>query len=387
MVAELRRSGWLRSPAWITAFNTVPREAFVPRFFVTTERGTWRAVDQSDPDWLSTVYSVNSLVTQLDGDNERWLAARREPVEGEPTSSSSDPGLMASMLEALDVQDNHRVLEIGTGAGYNAALLCHRLGSAKVTSIDIDPGLVAAARARLGRLGYTPTVVVGDGTDGISGTAPFDRIIATVAVPTVPLPWLAQTRPGGLILLNPYSRLGSAALLLLRVDGPRRAEGHFLSSAGAFMPLRSPTPVVSAQQRLGGALHGPDGIVTSTDIPADVLRHPDAGMLIGLLVKNAGWIGFTPTESASQQLWLLATDGSWAMREADTVEQAGPRRLWDEVAAAYLLWRSLGEPSRDRFGVTVDGDRCRLWLDEPGRPVVCPDRDCSMTGGTSPPRG
>jgi len=69
-----------------------------------------------------------------------------------PTSSSTMPSLMARMLEALDVHDGQRVLEIGTGTGYNAALLCYRLGSANVVSIDIDPGLVAAANEHLGSL-------------------------------------------------------------------------------------------------------------------------------------------------------------------------------------------------------------------------------------------
>jgi SAM-dependent methyltransferase len=91
------------------------------------------------------------------------------------TSSSTMPSLMARMLEALDVRDGHRVLEIGTGTGYNAALLCHRLGPRNVVSIDIDPTLVAAARSRLADLGYHPTLVAGDGTTGAVQHGPYDR--------------------------------------------------------------------------------------------------------------------------------------------------------------------------------------------------------------------
>ncbi|MGH3815480.1 MAG: methyltransferase domain-containing protein [Pseudonocardiaceae bacterium] len=68
-------------------------------------------------------------------------------------SSSSMPGLMTRMLEALDVCDGHRVLEIGTGTGYNAGLLAHRLGDANVFSVDIEPDLVDLARARLAFIG------------------------------------------------------------------------------------------------------------------------------------------------------------------------------------------------------------------------------------------
>ncbi len=118
------------------------------------------------------------------------------------TSSSTMPSLMARMLEALDVQDGHRVLEIGTGTGYNAALLCHRLGSGKVVSIDVDPTLVAVARDHLAGLDYHPILVVGDGAAGVARHGPYDRIIATAAVPEIPVPWIEQLTPGGKILAN-----------------------------------------------------------------------------------------------------------------------------------------------------------------------------------------
>ncbi|MGH3694552.1 MAG: methyltransferase domain-containing protein, partial [Pseudonocardiaceae bacterium] len=83
------------------------------------------------------------------------------------------------MLQALAVEDGHRVLQVATGTGYTAALLCERLGSTQVTSIDVDPDLTAAARARLRRCGYLPTVITGDGRDGYPEHALYDRTIAT----------------------------------------------------------------------------------------------------------------------------------------------------------------------------------------------------------------
>lgn len=74
---------------------------------------------------------------------------RIEAGTWEPVSSSANPELMVRMLETLDIQDGHRVLEIGTGTGYNAALLCHRLGDDRVFSVDVDAELVALTRQRL----------------------------------------------------------------------------------------------------------------------------------------------------------------------------------------------------------------------------------------------
>jgi len=94
---------------------------------------------------------------------------------------------MIRMLEALDIADGQRVLEIGTGTGYNAALLSHRLGDHFVHSVDIDPQRVEQARERITRLGYQPTLGTVDGAGGWPAHAPYDGIIATCSVPAIPL--------------------------------------------------------------------------------------------------------------------------------------------------------------------------------------------------------
>ena len=139
-----------------------------------------------------------------------------QPVTGVPTSSCTAPGLMALMLEALDVDVDARVLEVGTGTGYNAGLLSHRLRSRLVTSVEVDPVVAEAARVALLACGYTPTLIVGDGAAGHPGNAPYDRIIATCSAPSIPAPWIAQLRPGGLLLTNLHRDLGGGVLALLR---------------------------------------------------------------------------------------------------------------------------------------------------------------------------
>jgi protein-L-isoaspartate O-methyltransferase len=132
MTEKLLAAGELVDLAWQQAFTDTPRHIFIP------DHG------------LADAYSSTALVTQ-------WRTAD-ELGNKRPTSSASAPGAVAVMLELLNTQDDHRVLEIGTGTGYNAALLCHRLGAANIYSNDIDPALINQARHALNSLGYQPTL-------------------------------------------------------------------------------------------------------------------------------------------------------------------------------------------------------------------------------------
>src|SRR5438874_6872280 len=163
---------------WRTAFASTPRHVFVPRFFTNHPQRGWQTVDRADDDYPDLVYQEDALITQLDGDPEAWEKTRREGVYfgGHVTSSSSTPGLMAAMLDALHVEPGMSVLEIGTGTGYNAAILCHRLGDKHVTTVDIDSRLVGSARERLANLGFHPTSATTNAVIEVPG-GPYDRII------------------------------------------------------------------------------------------------------------------------------------------------------------------------------------------------------------------
>jgi protein-L-isoaspartate O-methyltransferase len=166
------------TPDWRAAFTTVPRHQFVPEFFNLDGVRTSGDNPAQCEVWLEAVYSDQSLTTQL------MRAPDTELLW--PTSSSTHPSLMAEMLALLEVEHGQRVLEIGTGTGYNAALLSYRLGAANITSIDIDPELVRVAGQRLATLGYQPHLSAGDGANGVASQAPFERIIATCGVPAIP---------------------------------------------------------------------------------------------------------------------------------------------------------------------------------------------------------
>jgi protein-L-isoaspartate(D-aspartate) O-methyltransferase len=151
-----------------------------------------------------------------------------------PVSSSSAPWLMARMIEVSRLEPGMRVLEVGTGTGYNAACLA-ALG-AEVVSVEIDEELAGKAREGLRAAGHTEVeVVTGDGELGVPDRAPFDRVIATAAAHTIPYAWVEQTRDGGLIVA-PYTGQGHRGTLLVLAVKDGTAAGEAVQDVG-FMPL------------------------------------------------------------------------------------------------------------------------------------------------------
>ncbi|MBT2210477.1 rRNA adenine N-6-methyltransferase family protein [Actinomadura sp. NEAU-AAG7] len=216
------------------ALRKVRRELFIPETIWVPVEGTgwYRPLRRADDPagWRAEVESDRSVITQVDdGATERGVW---------PTSSSSASHIMATMLDGLRILPGMRVLEIGTGTGYNAALLAEMAGAENVTTIEIDTSLAKHAQASLERAGYPVTVVSGDGVEGHWPGAPYDRIIVTAAVAEVPYAWVEQTRAGG-IIIAPWvaSFHPDEPLLTLEVKPDGTAEGRFGSPAW-FMPMR-----------------------------------------------------------------------------------------------------------------------------------------------------
>ncbi len=351
LVAELVSAEALRSPAWVRAFERVPRHLFVPRF--SAGGSHFEAGQGRDEEWLRAVYS------------DRVLNILFDPDDPTVNSTSSMPSVMAEMLEALQIEDGHRVLEVGTGSGYGAALLCERLGSRSVTSVDIDAGLVDAARERLAGTGCTPHLAAADGFDGHRACAPYDRVIATCTTRRVPLAWIDQTVPGGLVLaMLPYG------LARLTVGGDGSAHGRFHPTAFDFMDMRghSPAPLSEAALHelvMSGGDSGPEG-----EAPA-VVEERDGRAAYWMLERLT--LVSRPQEAdldPDRHLEVDPGDRSWILFDAaeGTIAQGGPRRLWDARVALYDRWSALGRPGRERFGLSVHGrgELQEIWLDEPG---------------------
>ena len=330
---------------------------------VASEAATDPGVGGGADTAIANAYRDAALVTALLPDGHGGLAA---------VSSSTQPSLMVGMLDALDLRDHLRVLEIGTGTGYNAALMCHVLGDAAVFSVDVDPALVETARARLDSLGHHPILAAGDGRAGLPSHAPYDRIIATCAFPTVPWPWAEQTVPDGLVLVDVKVGLLAGSLVLLR-RAADRLEGNFLPSWAGFMTVRDrdrPPAWQEADPPVGPA-------VGETETALD--PHPLSASVPWFLAQIGPppivtFRRFGPELAGAR---FVAADGAWCVvappdaQGRRAVTWGGPRCLWDDVERAHAVWQRHRRPGWNRLGLTVTPDRSHtVWLDRPDVPLA-----------------
>ncbi|MFB7272722.1 protein-L-isoaspartate(D-aspartate) O-methyltransferase [Streptomyces sp. NPDC056244] len=367
------------SADWSETFEAVDRAWFLPEMMwpFDMEAKTSVNVDRNaDPEqWYRYADANVPITTQWDDGRHRGSAPGRVP-----TSSTSMPSVVMSMLRDLDVREGMKVLEIGTGTGWNAGLLTHRLGHRLVTTVEVDEAVASAARNALHKAGFRPTTVVADGLLGCPQGGPFERIIATVGVRSIPYAWVRQSVPGGLIVApwgTHYANRDSVARLVVADDGIT-ASGRFTDPV-EFMKART--------HRLQRARHDdylPDGFpgdattsvttVTAHDAGfEDPLRHPFA-FTAGLLVADCAHA--SSRRGAARSVWLYGlSDCSWAAvlfhddQPESTVYQSGPRQLWDEVEAAYHWWRDQDRPDISRFGLTLGPEGLSPWLDTREHPV------------------
>jgi len=359
MVADLLQRGALTS-VWRPAVEHVARHRFIPDTIWTHDDASLSDRDlvpvcraRHTERWLTAAYADAFVITQVD-DGAPDAQGRGEEI----TSSASMPAVVADMLAALRAEPGMRVLEIGTGTGWNAALLAHRLGPENVVSVEIDAALADAARARLERSGYgAVTVLTAADVEAASAHGPYDRLIATVAAPQIPPAWVARVRTGGIVLLPWGTDWYPCALLHLDVTGPGEARGRIVGSA-AFMPLRDqrvPRAHLATELRE----RHPATLSTTELHPWHVAGDPHAATAIG--IRLPGVRQYYVDDEDGARLIVIERDGqSWArLHLTDAapyrVEQGGPRRLWEEVEAAYRWWQANGEPERGQWLVVIDG--------------------------------
>jgi protein-L-isoaspartate O-methyltransferase len=258
---------------------------------------------------------------------------------------------MASMLEALELRGDERVLEIGTGTGYNAALLSERLGADQVTTVDIDPGLVDQARVRLEQAGYRPLAAVADGVDGYPDAGPYDAVIATCRLDYVPAAWLGQLRPGGVIV----TPLGAGVAALRKAAAGNEAVGQFLPNSAYFMPLRHQPEPTAIGELIELALNGV-GVSRSYRFDSSIYRDNDARFWLDL--TNPG----VRTMTMAGVPVAVRADGSWVRFVDGLAVQGGPGLVWDDVEAAHGGWLAVGRPLREHYRLNITDAGQEIFL-------------------------
>jgi protein-L-isoaspartate(D-aspartate) O-methyltransferase len=304
LVDELRAAGRLTSMAVADAFRAVPRHVFLPEMPA------------------SQAYQDEAFVVKTGED-------------GLPLSSSSQPAIMAIMLEQLQIAPGQRVLEIGTGTGYNAALMRYLVGpEGSVVSEDIDPDLVASARENLVAAGYPDVIVVcGDGGFGVPEHAPYDRIIVTAGASDLAPEWLAQLGPDGRIAL-PLSLRGIQLCVALERSGD-----HWRSRAACrcgFIRMVGSLAAGGSQAPLGPqpGLHVliDDGAAPDPDTLWAALNGPFADVPTGIEVAGLAELG-------EADLWITVMEPELARL---TIVPSGPLR---GEALPLLPFGALGQAS------------------------------------------
>lgn len=369
LVAELDSAGVLPTE-FRPAFLAAAREWFVPDlfWFQDTDGSEDTAVDRAaDPDrWWSIVYSDRALVTQFDDGATAW-----PKVGHRPTSSASMPSVVAGMLRALEPEPGDSVLEIGTGTGWNAALLAEIVGvHGQVVTLEIDPKVTSHARAGLDAAGYDRVMVrEGDATRGVTGTDKFDRVIATAGVQVGQLPysWVERVNPGGVIVAPMRADMATGPLVRFLVGEDGTARGHAVDWLKvSFMDLRSHRV---APAGLGTLRWDDDTAERSwTELsPWVPLLADDHRWPIAIALPGCRYDVWKRTENRPGVAWLTdPLSGSWASVVADgerfRVRQFGPRRLWDAAEASYRWWQEHGEPPLPAWEWTITPDRQSVLL-------------------------
>ncbi len=278
LVNSLKKKNVIRTSQVEAAFRAVPRHIFLP------------------------------TISKKEAYADRAIATKKS--DGKVVSSSSQPSMMAIMLEQLELQSGHKVLEIGAGTGYNAALMAHIVGeTGQVVSIDIDEDIVENAKKHLTHADVSQVrVICADGGYGEADTAPYDRIILTVGSSDIAPAWWEQLKPGGRIVL-PLAILGAGQ----RSIAFDKVGNHLVSRS--FNNCRFIT--------LRGQFAPPS------------LNHISLGPRPGLFIEAAD---NQPIDSERVYTWLTGPSKDWPTGVETVVREFlyGRLRIWLELHAPDL---------------------------------------------------
>jgi protein-L-isoaspartate(D-aspartate) O-methyltransferase len=371
-VKQLKEKGAIKTRQVEDAFLRVERHKLVEWFYPPDESGghahaggprTRRDFDPQNPDLelLKIIYSDTPLLTRIN-----------------PRSSTSQPSLVASMLELLELEKRMNVLEVGAGTGYNAALMQEMVGNTgHITTIDIQHDIVEQATRLLKASGYGRVqVIVGDGAEGFPENAPYDRIIATVGCPDISPRWTEQLGSGAFMLIPlQHGAEGFNPLTRIWKEGERLL-GRFLHLSG-FMSIQGKLGI---QQKPSFE----DLATICSRKPKGVYPLPDVFKEIAECWENKGmtqfisFLAFMDIVGHNKKAFSFDPPSFWDEEKGaatvgrDGVALYGDESLLDDLKNLGELWEGLGRPGftnwcleflpRDRAWEIPEGERS--WVIE-----------------------
>lgn len=361
----------LTDPALLAAVTAIPRDEFIGDIYERTNitTGRFEPIERGSERWLARMSDPSfSLVTAISRENEA--------EDGIPRIAATAPVTVARMLELGAFREGERVLQVGTGPGYLAALLAHRLGAGNVTSVDIDEEAISAATATLRKLVSTgilsgmPRLEVANANDFEDrlGGQRFDGIISTVSFERVPPAWLPRINPGGRVVA-PLGGAGTAAgrVVTLTADHTGHLAGRFAPFMSDIMrdrdldsaPARTTAPLT---MRPGG-----------TRLTENELTDLDFAFFAGLHQPDLR----LPVAADSRGLVeIVGRNGDYAVasvkvppgRPLGQARQAGEEDLFKIVEGIHGRWQAQGSPKPHELGLTIDPNGThKYWVRTPDK--------------------
>jgi protein-L-isoaspartate O-methyltransferase len=332
LVEEIKKA--VQDETILNAFWAVPRHEFIETFFsramTPNKKQAWQAVHPFDPEWLTEIYTNRPLTTSID-------------KNGNPNISSSQPDIMAKMIRSVHLQPGHRVLEIGTGTGYNAAILAHIVGKENVVSIDINLHLLDRAQERIGRtVGVGVTLLNADGRNLPETLRHFDAIIVTGSHEQFEPSWIKALESGGRIVFN-WNKSFTKAMLEAEKTNDGKLSGRVCDYRGDFMHL-----------------HDGNGVEWPSLPPQPLERIISLKFQHTLLEVDFGFFLQIHLPHLTLHRYRKKGERYYAVKERNRVVQffsseiKGDVSLWEEIQAIHAQFQKMKEPNPQMFSLITD---------------------------------
>ncbi len=366
MISVMREQDQLFTSEIEQALSKVERHRFIPAIYLPKDDALVKhVVDPEDPDeqLLAEVYKNTPLVIDAKGDKV--------------ISTSSQPGVMAMMLKAIDLKKGMRVLEIGTGSGYNAAVMSEITCSGKVVfTTEVLKDVGDTAKDNLVRAGLKDVnVIICDGGKGYADGAPYDAVIVTCSASTITSSWIDQLKIGGR-LSAPLATRGMETLIAMSKTADGVLKGvptHFVR----FIKFDSVDTTISHDYMVSSERASLSRLIRKHAVENGGLTKKFAGMerkeLLSfqffMALDSEHAICFYDVEQENQPrsygLWNKSiNDGGIVLMQGDKVISHGNSKVTDEFALHFDRWKALRKPGLDQYEMEFSNSAAEKPLKE-----------------------